>query len=717
MPRIKNQDGREYAEAYAEQTWGSKDQKQKMFEFLQSYKDIYYPNFHLWTSLYAQAYEDLGMYLGDQWSHAEVEARRQQRRNCLTFNHIFRTINSIAGYFTQSQLGYTVQSVHGDEEGSRTADILTDCLRRVCYREDVYDKIANCVREACITGWSGIRAYIDHTPGVGMEIKVRNVSWSNMIIDPTISERDLSDCSYLAMRSLMPKATLMGMYPDYAGDIRNLNPSPTNGIEFPWAPQVRIPMLDKHKLNYTEMYRKIARKQDFLFDPDTNDLTYWDGDDALFRRVRSAYPKVQLVKKDVPVIEYGILVEDLLVHYSENPYGCNCYPVQPFFAIFEPRHAPENKVKSLTSVVSDAQKAYNKRKNALLDILDTNLQSGVIYKEGAVLNPESLYNIRAGQNVCVKNEYGIPESIQQLSPVEVPTSIFQATHELETNINTLLGVNPEMFGQTQGGSEDPTEMSGVLYRMKQASALTGMQSFFASARAGHKHFGEILMNMILANYTPEKYEKISNKKPTVELSIRDWPKFNLVIQEGLIEDRNANLEHLLALRSLGVPISTRMIIEASPVYNKAEIIEYAEQQEQIQAQLQQLEIEKQRQTIENLAQDLRSEAARNQAQALETLTTIGAKAAQKEETIARTQKIKSDTVAQFAEVMKKIAELPPESMKMALQYLTAMTETVEASVDVKKQLVEQEADLAIATRLPPQDLTEEESSGFQPPTE
>lgn len=695
-------ESRDFVNYFAEKTWNSEKTRDKVREFKSIYEDFYLPNFHLWSELYAKAYRHMAMYMGDQQSSSEVAARRQQRRNSLIFNHVFRTINTIAGYFDQSQLGYSVQSISPDEESTVTADILNDCLRRVCYQEDVYGKISTCVRETCITGWSGLRAYVD--PSSENEIKVRNLSWSNMVLDPWMTQKDLSDCGYIAVQTLLPRAKLAAMYPDREKMIMTMTETTMADYHFPWSTQSRTPVLDRNRLNYTEMYRMVARPADHIYDPSTGELILWNGDEKAFKQLKIVHPKVEIVKRPIPVIEYGVMIEKELVVFDENPYGCNCYPIQPFFAIFEPSFEVSKKIGSLVGIIEDSQRAYNKRKNALLDILDTNLQSGVIYKDGAVLNPESLYMIRAGHNICLDRDASIHDSIQQVSSTEIPASLFQATQDLETNINTLLGVNPEMFGQTEGGSEGPVEMSGVLYRMKQASAMTGMQPFFSSIREGQRLFGNILLKMIQANYSPEKMAKISKKEPTLQLYNEEWTKFNIVVQEGLIENRNANLEQKLALRQLGIPISTRSILEDAPVYGKNELIQYAEEQEQVQGQLQQLQIEKEKQAIENLAQDLRSEAAKNQAQALDILSSIGVKTAEKEEAISRAQKIKAETVERFAEVLKKFAELPQERIQAAMDFMAQMTSGVEQSVDEKKVLSEIEADEAIAMRLPAQDL-------------
>lgn len=710
------QDGVDFLIHFSENTWNSKEQKERIAEFNKAYNGMYLPNFQYWSAMYSRAREHMGLYLGDQHSLGEIENKRLHRRNILTFNHIFRTINTISGYFDQSQLGYAVQSVSPDEVSNSTADILNDCLRRVCYNENVYGKISSCVRESCIAGWSGLRVYMDYSTGGGGEIKVKKTDWSNLVIDPFTTQRDLSDCSYIATQSVLPKAKLAAMYPNHADKIRFMKANMYDAHPFPWTPNSRISILDDTHLHYTEMYRMVLRSAKHVFDPDTRELVRWDGSKEEFLRLRQVYPKAKIVQKPIQAIEFGILIENELVHFEENPYGCDCYPIQPFFAIFEPSYDIDKRVQSLVSIIADSQKAYNKRKNAILDILDTNLQSGVIYKEGSVIDPESLYMIRAGQNICVERDSAIQDSIQQISPVDIPASLFQATHDLETNINTLLGVNPEMFGQTQGGSEGPIEMSGVLYRMKQASAMVGMQPFFSSVRESQKLFGTKILKMIQIHYSPDKMQQISKKEPTVEIFNQEWTKFNIVVEEGLIENRNSNLEQKLALRQLGVPISNRSILEDAPIYNKNEMILFAEQQEKVQAQIQEMQIEKERQAIENLAQDLRSEASKNQANALNALSAIGVNAAQKEESLARSQKTKAETVDKFAEVLKRFAEVPPERLEMALEFMNKMTEGVERSIDEKKQLVELEAGEAINMHLPPQDLSLGESSlGIETP--
>lgn len=702
-------DGKNFVEYFGQNTWRNKSHQERVADFKNAYNAMYLPNFHIWTSMYARAYDHLALYCGDQLSPAEIEAKRKQRRSALTWNHVYRIINTIAGYFNQSQLGYSVLSVSPDDTSTIAADVLSDCLRRVCSQEGVYKKIASCVKDAAITGWSGLRAYVDDSPTGRGDIKVRQVSWNNIVIDPFFTQMDLSDCSYIAVRSLLPRAKLAAMFPDKAGMIMSVKANSAGDVKFPWAMESRgLGVFGQDSLNYTEMYRMVLRESPHLFNPDTKEAIPWDGDEDMMRVIKSAYPRVQVVNFPQNVIEFGILVEDQLVEFAENPYGVNCYPIQPFFAIFEPSYALDRKVNSLVSVIADPQRSFNKRKNALTDILDTSLQSGMLYKEGAVLNPESLYNVRAGQNICIDRDVPLNEAVQQITATDLPPSLFQAIRDGESDLNTLLGVNPEMFGQVQGGSTSEVEMSGVLYRMKQASALVGMQPFFSLIRESQELFGHVLLKMIQANYSPEKMAQISKKEITPELFNKDWLKFNIVVEEGLIENRNSNLEQKLALRQLGIPVSSRSIIEDAPVYGKASLIQFAEGVEQQQSQMQQIQMAKELQTMQNLAQSLQSEASKSQAAALSTLSEIGLKAAEKEEVLSRTQKIKAEAAGQFADVMKTFSELPPEKMAMALEFMKQMAVGIEQSVEDKKVMCEGEADLAIARRLPPQDLSSDE---------
>lgn len=697
--------GSEYLEYFAKNTWKDKTQEERIADFKRSYNDLYLPGLHIWSSMYARANEHLALYCGDQIPPYEANQKRKQRRSALTWNHVYRTINTIAGYFDQSQLGYVVQSIAPDETSTNTADILNDCLRRVCYQEGVYKKISSCVKDACITGWSALRAYVDYSSGGKGDIKVRQVFWNNMIIDPFFTQLDLSDCGYIAVRSVMPRANLAAMFPEKADIIMRVKANVSADMKFPWSAESRtVTTQSPDTLNYTELYRTILRPKPHLFNPETQEMIPWYGDEAAFKTIKAVYTQARIEFVPVRVIEYGILVEDELIRYSENPYGIDCYPIQPFFSIFEPSYTVDRKINSLVSIIGDAQRAFNKRKNAITDILDTSLQSGVIYKEGAVLNPESLYMIRAGHNICIDRDTPLSDAVHQITTTDLPPSLFQAVRDLETDINTLLGVNPEMFGQSQTNANGQVEMSGVLYRMKQASALVGMQPFFSIVRECQHLFGNIILKMIQANYSPEKMAQISKKEPTAELYNKEWTKFNIVVQEGLIENRNSNLEQKLALRQLGIPVSSKAIIEDAPVYGKSELIKYAEEVEALQSQIQQLQMQKEMQTIENLAQNLQSEASRNQANALNTLSAIGLKAAEKEEVLSRTQKIKAEAVEKFASVIKALSDIPTDKLDLALNFMSQVTKGVEQSIEEKKDICETEADEAIARRLPPQDL-------------
>lgn len=704
-----HKDSLEFIDHFASKTWADKTQKERLDEFKRIYQDLYLPNFHIWSRMYSRAYEDLSLYCGDQIPPHELEVKRQQRRSALVWNHVYRNINTIAGYFEQTQLGYMVQAVSPDPTSTVAADILNDCLRRVCYQEGVYKKISACVKDAAITGWTGLRAYVDHTPQGKGDVKVKQVYWNNMVIDPLFTQLDLSDCSYIAVRSLLPRAKLAAMFPDQADIIMKVQANVAADMKFPWSAESRGALYLQHPdtLNYTEMYRTVLRPEPHLYDSKTKESVRWQGDDDEFKVLKKFNPNLSIESMPVTTVEYGVLVEDQLVKFAENPYNINVYPIQPFFAHFEPSYAVDRKINSLVSVIADAQRSYNKRKNALLDILDTSLQSGVIYKEGAVKNPESLYMIRAGHNICIRRDVPITDAIQQITSTDLPSSIFQAIKDLENDMNILLGVNPEMFGQVQGGNNSEVEVSGVLFKMKQASALVGMQPFYSLIRESQHLFGNILLKMIQANYSVEKMQRISQKEAPPEVRNQEWAKFSIVLQEGLIENRNANLEQKLALKALGVPVDPKDLIESSPLYDKARMLEYVSRIEQEEAQIRKIQLQKEILTAENLAQDLQSEASKNQAQALNTLSSIGLKAAEKEEVLSRIQKTNADAVEKYAHILEMLASIPPEQLETGLNFMANMSQGLQTAIEEKKQLCEQEADEAIAHRLPPQDLSQD----------
>ena len=94
-------------------------------DFTQDYNRAYM----LLNTYYAEAYRDVGFYLGNQWSLDQMRYLNSERRNSFTFNKVRKIINMVSGY----QKAHAESSIvlPFEDASEATAEQLTELLRHV----------------------------------------------------------------------------------------------------------------------------------------------------------------------------------------------------------------------------------------------------------------------------------------------------------------------------------------------------------------------------------------------------------------------------------------------------------------------------------------------------------------------------------------------------------------------------------------------------------
>ncbi len=69
-------------------------------DFTQDYNRAYM----LLNTFYAEAYRDVGFYLGNQWSLDQMRYLNEERRNSFTFNKSRKVIDMVGGYLSANQM-------------------------------------------------------------------------------------------------------------------------------------------------------------------------------------------------------------------------------------------------------------------------------------------------------------------------------------------------------------------------------------------------------------------------------------------------------------------------------------------------------------------------------------------------------------------------------------------------------------------------------------
>ena len=239
-------------------------------------------------------------------------------------------------------------------------------------------------------------------------------------------------------------------------------------------------------MSYDEFYLAKWEEQKIIVDMQTGRFGDWDGDKQAFERLRRIGPNFELSSRQKRYIERHVIVNNRLMRTDRNVYGLDQYPFVPFLAIHEPEVDDWSlKFQSLVRCMRDPQSESNKRRSQMVDLLDSQLNSGWVATEGSVINSSNLFQTAQGK-VIWKKRGSQPGDLERIQPAQIPPSSFQMQQQFDADIKDVAGVNDASFGQMESGNE-----SSVLVMLRQGAALTNVQGVFDKLRVSQKHLSNI----------------------------------------------------------------------------------------------------------------------------------------------------------------------------------------------------------------------------------
>lgn len=639
-------------------------------DIVQDFGESYERAYQLWNTYYAEAYKDLSYYLGNQWSLEELSYLNNQRRSSFTYNKIRRLINLVQGYQRKNRLSTIVSPIEDSSNG--TAELFTDVMQHVMQSSCGYETISEAFKGALTTGMSFISPWIDYrSDPVSGDIKYHHDAWNAVILDPFLTKKDLSDCSFIARRKFLSRTEVISLLPEKADVIEGL-PWGTRDDKFTYMPYARQWGMQK-LLNYNEYWRTKWETKDVLVDMESGETMEWKGNRQRLKAIKSMFPQLEIVKKPVRSVELGIIVEGELLYYGKDPYGLDDYPFVPFFAIFEPSYDLYTwKIQSLVRIVRDPQTELNKRRSKMVDMIDNQLNTGYIAKTNSVSNPTSLYKTGQGQVIWLKPEAQMTD-IQKIQAADIPAGLFQLEQEFEKDIMEIAGVNSELFGMAEN---DKVETAGVLSKMRQSAGLVNLQDLFDGLRESQKLLGQKTLRMIQTNYSAEKIKLITKKDPTPEFYSKVFSKYDVDVEEGILTDTQMQSDFAgkLALKTLGVNITDEEIVESSQLHGKEKIQKRMAAQSQAAQQAQQQQMQLEMQKLQTTTNAIDSKAESDRALAAERTNKIGLDAALNAERIQRSEEEKTAGMLNLVKALKELQGMDIEHLMRKVEILKLLEE-------------------------------------------
>lgn len=682
-----SQDSTEFLEHYRKEVAKNDPRLEFHQDVIKDFGESYERAYQLWNTFYAEAYKDLSYYLGNQWSLEELSYLNNQRRSSFTYNKIRRLINLVQGYQRKNRLSIVVSPVEDASED--TAGLFTDVIQNIMQSSDGYEAISDAFKGALTTGLSFLSPYLDYRQDpVSGDIKFHRDDWNAVILDPFFTQKSLEDCSFIARRKFLSRTEVISLLPDKEDVIKAL-PWGSRDDKFTYMPYARQWGMQK-LLNYTEYWRHKWEIKDVLVDMHTGETREWDGDRKRLNLYRQSFPQIEVIKKPVKSVELGIIVEGQLLYYGKDPNGLDDYPFVPFTAIFEPSYDLFTwKVQSLVRIMRDPQTEINKRRSKMVDILDSQLNSGWIAKTNSVSNPTSLYKSGQGQVVFIKPEAQMTD-VQRLQAPGIDPSMFQLEAEFEKDLFEIIGVSPENVGMAEN---DKIESAGILAKMRQAAGWVPLQDVFDGLRESQKLLGRKVLKLIQLNYSPEKIKMITKKEVTEEFYSKVFSQYDVAVEEGVLTDtqKQTQFVQLAALKMMGVPVSDEELVRNSSLHDKKPMAERfkaqaeaAQQQEQMQTKL-----AMEQQAI--ISESAHAKAQSDQALAAERMEKIHLDQALNAERISRAEEDRTAGVLNLVKALKELDTMDIELIQKKLEILNSMEMSQKQKEDVNTSQKQQES--------------------------
>lgn len=649
----------------------SEDKLEEHLDVIQSFGEDYERAYMLLNTFFAEAYKDMSYYLSNQWSLEEISYLNDQRRSSFTYNKIRKYVSLYEGIQRKNRLATRIESI--DMQGDNTATLFTDIMQSIMLMQNGYESISEAFKGALITGLSFISPYMDYREDpVSGDVRFHVNAWNQVTLDPFWTKRTLEDCSFISRRKFLSRPEVKSLFPKKADLIESL-PYGDRDDKFTYLPYARQWGMQR-LMNYTEYWRSGWENKDVLVDMRSGETKEWKGDRQRIKMLRDIEPYWDVIKKPVRNVELGIIVEGELLYYGIDPSGLNRYPFVPFTCVFEPSYDLwEWKLQSLVRILRDPQSEINKRRSKTIDLLDKSLGASWLAKQNAVTNPSSLYQTGQGQVIFLKDTAQMTD-VQRLENQGVHPSMFQVEAELEKDMAETLGVSSEMFGMAEN---EKIETAGVLAKMRQSASLVAQQGIFDGLRESQKILGELTLELVQKNYTPEKIQALTRKQPTPEFFSKNFLKYHVVVEEGVLTDsqRQTQFVGLVALRNMGIqlPDGDAMIIENSNLHDKKPIAEKMAQMAQAQQQQQQAGMQLEMQKLQTSTKVLDAKAESDKALAAERINKVGLDAALSAERLARADDEEAAQALNFIRAIKELQGIDLTNLQQKIDMVKSLT--------------------------------------------
>jgi hypothetical protein len=638
-------------------------------------KDIY-----LQQQFWVQADIDLKFKVGDQSLERDYY-NVTTRRNSLpfTFNKIRRIVNMICGHQRKNRKSLSI--VPQENNDDETADQLSGLLQWVMTKAEGYNKISAAFEGAVTTGFSLISPYMDYSEDpISGDIKIAVLDANSFMIDPNFKEPDLSDAAYIWTRRFVNKQQAKQIFPDKEQEIDDMLFTKNHDEKFSFIQENKMfNQSDTAPLDW--YWYKDTRKAIFLHDEETGECVEWSGEEEDLEMFLEMHGHLAAIEVQKPTVKLAGLLSGTLMYHGPNPWEIDDYPFVGVFGYFEP-HSPDYwwKIQGVVRGLRDAQFLYNRRQRISLDILESQINSGLKVKEDALVDGQDAFMTGQGRVLFIKKTADITD-VQTIEPPKIDQSMLALQEGLSTEIMEISGVNEELLGSADD------DKAGVLSMLRQGAGLTTLQTLFDQLDLSCKQLGGLIVSMIQANFSSGKVKRILGEEPSLRFKDKAFRKYDCHVEEGVLTSTQKQMQfaQLMKLKELGIEIPDSVIIDAATLQNKKDLMDTLEAQNQQAQEMQQMQEQQQMQSQQVLSETLLAKAHSDNALAAERMNKIQLDEALSLERIANAQSDRDAATLSRVKAAKELTEIDLNQLAKVIGIIKMLQEQQNEEANLRAQ--------------------------------
>jgi hypothetical protein len=628
----------------------------------------------------------------DIWGQLFPTNLLPSRRKMFNFNIMNPLVQAASGQQRQTRKSSICIPIQ--KQMQKTADQMTQCLYYVHNKSGAYQVYSDAFEQGpLIQGFSLISIFPDYTSDfISPDIRLRNVDFKSVMIDPYFRRHDLSDCRYIWTRQFFDKEECAILYPKFADEIMAMPPGSYKDDKFYYMPEV-YQFQFPNVIAFDEYWYLSTREAEYLIDRETEECQEFTGDEEYLRVIMSQFGKrLKVIRRNKPTIKRTLTINDRVLVDEVAPYGIDRYPYVGFYGYFSsdtPYYA--YKFRSFCSDLKDAQFLFNRMKVGDLDICEAQ-QQGYKIRQGSLVTPEDALNQGHGRNLFYKKD-GSPDDIQNMDIHPPSPVMLQMEEMLMAVVHRIAGIDPSAMGV------DVDDKAGIISMMRQASTARNLQRLFDQFDESQRLCGDIIIEMIQKLWTYGKVKQVIGEEPTAEFDDKAFFKYGCKVVQGVLTESQQQLElaqllHLQQLAPDSVPMDE--IVEAMTIQNKDRIIEKIQKAQQAQQEQAQKREQVELEHIQLKNKMMIAEAHSKEGLATERIAKVQLDKALNAERIQRAEQDRSGAALNMVKAIKELQSIDLNHLQQYLDIAERLKgeEGAEAENENKKPLTKEAPQMA-----------------------